>query len=521
MCSYNSVNGAPACANSYLIQDILRSHWGWEKDEHWISTDCGVLEDTWKSHKYVATAGEAAAALLAGGTDLNCEFGKTDGWFEAWENGNISEEDIDKALVRLWASLVTVGWFDPAEDQSLRRLTFQDVNTPESQKLAYEAAVTGAVLIKNSGHLPLDKNKKVALIGPFTDAAVQMQGNYYGPAPYLISPRQAAEEYGLDFTWTKGVGINEPDSTSDQAVQAAKDAEEIVFFGGIDTSIEEESRDRPDIAWPEPQLELLRELISLGKPVTVIQFGGGQLDGTELLESDVIEGILWAGYPGQSGGQAVIDLLYGERSPAGRLPVTQYPSEYIDQVPPTDMTLRPGQNGTNPGRTHMWYTGNAPVPFGHGLHYTEFDVKLGQISWTTEFTQIDGDISKVDALLDTVPWLELINKPTATVPVQVENIGNVTSDYVALLFLRANAGPEPRPKQTLVGYTRLKNVAPGATETAEVNIQLERFLRVDEDGNQVLYPGTFEMFVDIDEKASVEIEWTGSSLIIEEFPHQK
>ena len=499
------------------MEDILRGHWGWEKDEHWVSTDCQAIRDIWRDHKYVETVGEAASVALEAGTDLNC--GGLGDWLAAWEDSLITEAQVDKALTRLWTSLVTLGWFDPAEGQSLRQLSWKDVNTEESKKLAYDAAVAGSVLIKNDGHLPLSKSKSVALIGPYVNATVQMQGNYHGPPPYLISPRKAAEDMGLDFTWAVGAEINAPDSTFDKAVQLAEDADEIIFLGGIDNSLEEEAHDRLNITWPEPQLEILRELASLGKPMTVVQLGAGQLDDTELLENEAIRGILWSGYPGQSGGKAILDLLYGIAAPAGRLPVTQYPASYIDEVPPTDMTLRPGQNGTNPGRTHMWYTGEPVVPFGHGLHYTDFEVTLAtEAKWKGEFKCSKGDISKVQSLVESTPWMEVINLPTVTIPVQIENIGDVKSDYVVLLFLRTDAGPKPRPIQTLVGYTRVKDIEPGATEVTEVALQLERFLRVDEDGNQVMYPGTYEIFVDIDEKSSLELEWKGESVVVEEFP---
>jgi beta-D-xylosidase 4 len=517
MCSYNRVNGAPSCTNSYLMEDILRGHWGWEKDEHWVSTDCGAITDIWQGHDYVETVGEAASVALKAGTDLNC--GGLSDWVAAWEDSLITEDEIDKALVRLWTSLVTLGWFDPAESQSLRQLSWKDVNTEASQKLAYDAAVAGSVLIKNDGHLPLSKGNSVALIGPWVNATVQMQGNYYGPPPYLISPRQAAEDIGLDFTWAVGAEINDPDSTFEEAIRLAKEADEVIFLGGLDNSLEAESHDRQELTWPESQLEIIRELASLGKPVTVVQLGAGQLDDTELLENEAISGILWSGYPGQSGGKAILDLLYGVASPAGRLPVTQYPASYVDEVPPTDMTLRPGQNGTNPGRTHMWYTGDAVVPFGHGLHYTEFEVTLAaEPQWQGEFESSQGDISKVQSLIENTPWMEVINLPAVSISIQIENIGAVKSDYVVLLFLRSDVGPEPRPKQTLVGYTRVKDIEPGVKEVAEVTLQLERFLRVDEDGNRVIYPGKYEVFVDIDEKASLELEWTGESVVVEEFP---
>lgn len=523
MCSYNSVNGAPACANEYLMQDILREHWGWENGEHYISTDCGAIADIWESHNYVETEGEAGAVALKAGADLECEFGYAGALFKAWNQTLIAETDLDKALTRMWASLISVGFFDDGEGNTLRNLGWEDVNTPLSQQLAYDAAIAGLVLLKNEkDHLPLNKKKSIALVGPWVDVGEELQGNYFGPAPYLISPLLAAEEMGLDFTFVKGSNINSTHPTFEEAIEAARNADEVIFMGGLDNDLEAESNDREDIVWPIAQLELLLELASLGKPITVVQFGGGQVDDTELLESKAIKSILWAGYPGQSGGAAVLDVLYGAAAPAGRLPVTQYPASYTGEVPPTDMTLRPFQNGTNPGRTHMWYSG-AVVPFGFGLHFTKFQVKIPRVQLQEPFTGkgSSAKIEVVSSLRSSTPWMELLNAPILSLPIEVKNVGKVTSDYVALVFLRSKAGPTPRPLQTLVGYTRIKNIKPGEKKTATVVIQLERFLRVDEQGSQILHPGKYELFVDVDSKASVDFEWKGRPLMIEEFPAPK
>ncbi|CAH0041943.1 unnamed protein product [Clonostachys rhizophaga] len=413
--------------------DILRQHWGWEKEEHYISSDCGAISDIWENHKYSKTAGEAAVTALRAGTDLECEFGNTDLLRDGWSNNLLTEEDMDNALTRMWSALIS------------------------SQKLAYDAAVAGAVLLKNEDHhLPLEKRGKIVLIGPWVNATEQIQGNYFGPPPYLISPRQAAEDIGLDFTWAVGSAINGPDPSFDDAVEVAK--QPIKFSS------------------------------------SVVLITPSKLNDNKLFENEAIKSVLWCGYPGQSGGKAVIDLLFGLAAPAGRLPVTQYPAVYVDEVPPTDMTLRPGQNGTNHGRTHMWYSGEAVVPFSFGVHYTSFKVSFGgDFGWQGEFNA--GDISNVGILAESTPWMDLINKPVL------------------------KAGPEPWPNQTLVGYTRVRSIKAYETKTVEVVLQLERFLRVDEDGNRVLYPGEYELFIDVDERATRIVEWVGEPVVVEKFPH--
>ncbi|KAF3011532.1 hypothetical protein E8E14_009984 [Neopestalotiopsis sp. 37M] len=519
MCSYNAVNGVPACADSYLLEDILRQHWGWEKPEHYVSTDCGAIDDISGGHSYASDLGHALALALQAGTDVDCSFGDDAAYQQAWNQSLITEDEVDKALTRLYTALVSVGFFDPASTQPLRALDWSAVNTPDAQTLAYQAAAEGAVLLKNDGTLPLalDQVGSVALIGPWAQATTQMQGNYAGPAPYLISPADAATTLGLDYTYVLGSGISSSDSSAEEAIQAASSADTIIYMGGIDNTIEAESLDRTDIAWPASQLDLIRSLAALGKPLVVIQFGGGQVDDTELLANESINALLWGGYPGQSGGSAILDILFGNVAPAGRLPITQYPASYTSQVPPTDMDLRPSTGNANLGRTHMWYDGEV-VPFGFGLHYTDFAVEVaGEPTWLNGFSA-EQNIDDISSQVNTTDWLSTLNLPVLEVPISVENTGSVTSDYVVLLFANSTAGPTPRPSKILAAYGRVKGVEAGATATTSLEVTLDRLVRVDEQGNRVLYPGSFELFVDIDAKAGYEFTWTGSDLTIETFP---
>ena len=177
-----------------------------------------------------------------------------------------------------------MGYFDPAASQPYRQLSWADINTPDAQTLAYTAAVEGIVLLHNDGTLPFSPSiKKIALIGPWANATNQLQGNYAGNAPFLISPLKAAQTAGFDVAYAVGTQI---DTTStggfSAALSAASGADAIVYAGGIDNSIEAESRDRSDIIWPGNQLELVGQLAALGKPTIVLQMGGGQVDSSSL-----------------------------------------------------------------------------------------------------------------------------------------------------------------------------------------------------------------------------------------------
>ncbi|TQN67666.1 putative exo-1,4-beta-xylosidase bxlB [Colletotrichum shisoi] len=525
MCSYNGVNGTPLCANPYLLQDVLRRHWGWDGDGQYVSTDCDCVALMVSHHRYAPDLAHAAAWAMKAGTDLECNARPgSDALQMAWNRSLISEREVDRSLTRMYTALVSVGQFDRAREQPLRSLSWEDVDTGEARGLAYRAAVEGAVLLKNDGTLPLSADaRKYALVG----RREEMQGNYFGPAPYLISPYQAARDLGLDVTYTPGCRVNGTDASFRRAVASARAADLVVFAGGVDNTLETETLDRRTLAWPDAQLDLLRAVAALGKPVVVLQFGGGQVDDAELLANASINAVLWGGYPGQSGGRAIFDLLFGRAAaPAGRLSVTQYPASYGKAVPATDMNLRPGPGNSGLGRTYMWFNGEAPVPFGSGLHYTTFDVKLeavqGSVLTRTEEASSSSSPPLDDVDASGVPaWQRALGKPALTVAVKVTNTGGVPSDYVALLFLRSDAGLAPRPRKTLAGYFRFRDIRPGERAEREMAVTVERLVRVDESGNRVLHPGSYEVFVDVDEKSTVAFQVGGPPVVVEEFPQPR
>lgn len=408
----------------------------------------------------------------------------------------------------------------------------------------------GIVLLKNDGTLPLSSSvKKIALIGPWANATTQMQGNYEGIAPYLISPLMGAVQYGYQVTYVLGTSISTTDASGfTAAVQAAQEADVIIYAGGIDLSIEAEGLDRLTITWPGNQLELIAELQGVGKPLVVVQFGGGQLDDTTLngnasvsIHSNPIDQIhepisygqvnalVWAGYPGQSGGQALFDILSGKVAPAGRLPITQYPADYVSEIPMTDMNLRPST--TSPGRTYKWYDGTPVYPFGYGEHYTTFGYKWSKAPESTYNIQELVIAGQGATYIDTAAF--------DTLAIDVTNTGKgeskrhpshgaahraffcsaiVTSDYVALLFSSGEYGPTPYPNKSLVSYTRLHGIAPGSTSTAVLPITLGTLARADTDGNFWLYPGTYTLALDTTGTLTYEFTLTGNAAQLTNFP---
>lgn len=474
-------------------------------------SDCDAVGNIYGSHHYTFSIAAAAAVSLNAGTDLDC--GSTYSSLTSALLYNLTTEaTLDRSLNRLYSSLLQVGWFDKQFSQ-YSSLSWANVNTAEARDLAYQAAVEGCTLLKNDGVLPLlNLSSTIALIGPWANATTQMQGNYHGTAPYLVSPREAFQAQVSTVLYAEGTTIN-GNSTEGfaSALVAATQSDYIIYLGGIDTSIEAEGMDRASIIWPGNQLDLIAELAGLAKPLIVVQFGGGQIDDSPLLANPNVRAILWAGYPGQEGGNAIFDILIGKASVAGRLPVTQYPSNYTSEVTMYQMSLRP--NGSYPGRTYKWYDQMPVLPFGYGLHYTNFS-----LSWAA----IPKSVYIIQDLLHQARGQYKDLAAFITVEVDVENIGghaNLASDYVGLLFLStANGGAGPYPIKELVSYGRLHSILPNSSQRLSLPLTLGNLARTDTEGNSYLYPGTYKLAVDIDAKITVQFDLVGIPALIESLP---
>jgi beta-D-xylosidase 4 len=515
MCAYNSVSGIPACANEYLLEEVLRKHWNFTADYNYVASDCGAVTDIWQYHNFTDTEEGAASVALNAGVDLECgsSYLKLN---ESLAARHTSVQTMDKALTRLYSALFTVGFFDSGKYSDLGP---SDVSTPAAQALAYEAAVEGMTLLKNDKLLPLgpsNKFKRVAVVGPFANATTQMQGGYSGIAPYIISPLEAFEgHHGWKVNYALGTAINNQSTTGfDLALSAAENSDLIIYLGGIDNSMEAETLDRTSLTWPQNQLDLIKKLSKLSKPMIVVQFGGGQLDDSTILQNKGIQALIWAGYPSQSGGPALLDVLLGRRSLAGRLPVTQYPASYADEVRIFDINLRPNLDGSYPGRTYKWYTGKPVIPFGYGLHYTKF-----HFEWEETLNNEYNIQQLVASCQKNVNSPVSDNTPFATVKARVKNVGHETSDYVSLLFLSSDdAGPTPRPNKSLVSYLRLHNITSGSEEVSELPLTLGSLARADENGSLVIFPGHYKIALDIFESLVFKFSLKGHPAVIDTIP---
>ena len=509
MCSYNAVNGVPSCANSYNIDTLLRGHWNWTRDENYITSDCTAIQNMFTDHHAFPDRQQTVAAAINAGVDVDCGMYNPTWLPSALQEGLFKESQLDTALTRLYSAQVKAGYFDPASSNPLRSVTWQNVSEPAAEQLALMAAEEGIVLLKNDGVLPMKlpqgRNTTILLLGGWANATTQMQGNYYGSAPYLHSPWEALN----NLTDVNIITTPWYDSPLIDTINLQPDF--ILYVDGTDEQFGE-GQDRNTVQWDNLQLDTINMVALTGIP-TIVAHMGEQCDDSSLLSNPNVSAIVWAGYGGQDGGNALVNILTGKTAPAGRMPVTQYPANYVNQVAMTDMSLRPNATSGNPGRTYMWFD-NATVPFGYGMHYTNFSAEI-----TTQRNS-SYDISTLVNSCNKALYTHVEHCPflPSGLSVSVNNTGKTASDFVTLAFVTGQFGPQPYPLKSLVAYKRLNLLPPGGSSSVDLNITIGGLARHDESGNQILYPGQYSILIDMPTQATWNFTLTGQQQMLDMWP---
>lgn len=474
MGAYNRSNGEPCCASPTLLEEILRQRWGFQGH---VVSDCWAIDDIFKHHRVVETAEEAVALAVNAGCDLECgcAYGALVG---AVEQGLIDEPTIDRAVTRLMTTRFRLGLFDPDEAVPYAAIPYSVNDSAEHAALALRTARESMVLLKNeAGFLPLPKTlKRVAVIGPNADDLHVLLGNYNGTPSNPVTPLAGirAKLPDAEVVYARGSSVwGSHTEGYDEALRAARDAEVIIYAGGLSQAIEGEEGqhesvpddeksmgDRVDIVLPPLQQNLLEQLHQLGKPVVLVLINGGAV--SVPWANAHLPAILEAWYPGQAAGTAIADVLFGDYNPGGRLPVTVYRS--LDDLPgfhDYDMT----------NRTYRYFTGEPLYPFGYGLSYTDFAYRNLRLSRET-----------------------LADGQALAVTVDVQNVGQRAGDEVAQLYLRHLNASIPAPRHSLQGFQRLA-LQPGETRRVTFTLESRQFSLVSAAGERVLEPGEVQIFV--------------------------
>jgi beta-D-xylosidase 4 len=503
MCSLNAINGIPACGDQFFLQTILRDEY---KFDGFVVSDCGAIQDILTSHNYTNTSQDTVALALHAGTDLDCGQFYPNHTQQALDEGTVVEADVDQALIRNYNILVRLGYFDPPESQPYRQIPRSAINTDASKQLTLESAQQSIVLLKNLNNaLPLNMNqltnKTIALIGPTSNATKLMQGIYAGRAPYLIDPFKAfktiVQNYSINIQFAYGCNIiGNDESYFAEAMELARSSDIVFFFAGLNNTVEKEGHDRITITLPDIQLSLLQQLENVVRsPLHVVVMSGSSLDLTFIRDSPQYASLIWAGYPGQSGGAAIASVVFGQYNPAGHLPITFYPASYVNQVNMTDMSMRP--SSTNPGRTYKFYTGQPVFEFGFGLSYTTFSY-----AWYNDSKSVSYSIQ---SLMKTNSARQ--NFLMQIFRVNVTNTGMMDGDDVVLAYVTPpqvlRDGQTPPIKQ-LFGFERIHL---GVNETKQVffPFNIETLFTVARDGSKWLHSGQYHILIGNQHMFTVEL----------------
>ena len=454
MGAYNRVNGEPACGSETLLKKTLRDKWGFRGH---VVSDCWAIRDFHVNHKVTATAPESAALAIKNGCDLNC--GNTYlHILEALQEGLVTEEDITTACERLFTTRFLLGLF--ADDCEYDSIPVTDNDTDEHAALALEAAEKSMVLLENDGILPLDPQsiKTIAVIGPNADSIPALEGNYNGTSSryvtFLEGLRDYGRKHGIRVLYSLGChlfkdrtsGLAQADDRLAEAAMYAEAADVTIACVGLDAGLEGEegdtgneyfSGDKKDLLIPESQRRLLDVLEKSARKLITVVTAGSSLN----VPGGNAKVFTW--YPGQAGGTALAELLFGEKNFSGHLPLTFYQS--VDDLPDfEDYSME--------NRTYRYFTGKPLYPFGHGLSYTTYEV-----------LKADAD--------------------DLTVSAEIRNTGSMAGDALIQVYAACDSPFAPvHPR--LCGFQRV-SLNPG--ETKAVSVTLDPFTRtvINSEGNRI------------------------------------
>ncbi|BFK24517.1 MAG: glycoside hydrolase family 3 C-terminal domain-containing protein [Blautia producta] len=475
MGAYNRVNGAPCSGSSYLLKDILREELGFKG---YVVSDSFAIDDFHLHHKITSSPVESAAMAFNNGCDQN---GGTTFLHlsEAVRQGLVKEEDIDVSVQRLLEERIRLGMFDPAEDVPFYKISDDIVDCAEFRGLAREAAGKSAVLLKNKEDiLPLEnKYKTIAVIGPNADSKDVLLGNYSGtPSEYttlLRGMQEEAKKRGIEVIYAEGCDLYKKEYKSlcetdliPEAVIAARKSDIVVLCLGLSPVLEGEEGeegavqcDRDDLGLPGRQAELVRAVAREGKPVILILCNGSPLSIPK--EEPLADAILEVWYPGEEGGSAVADILFGNYNPSGRLPVTVVKG--TEDLPPFD-------SYDMQGRTYRFLEKEPMYPFGYGLSYTRFEYRPVDLPETI--------LAGKDIQFD----------------VSVKNTGKCSGETVLQVYIRDEEASVKVPKHQLVFFKRVM-AETGEEKKVTVCIRARDLAVVRQNGTCVLEPGRFKIYI--------------------------
>lgn len=459
MGAYNCVNGEPSCASDYLMSKLRE----WNFDGYFVS-DCWAIQDFHQHHKVTANPVQSAAMALKAGCDVNC--GCTYAYIlTALEEGLVTEEDIRTACTHLMRTRIRLGMFDDQTEYD--DIPYTSIASPEHKAVSLQCAERSMVLLKNNGILPLDETKlqTVAVIGPNADSRIALEGNYCGTADrYTTFLTGIQDRFSGRVLYAEGChlykdrvsGLAQAGDRYAEALAAAEASDLVVLCVGLDATIEGEegdtgnefsSGDKNDLRLPESQRILVDKILKTGKPTVIVCAAGSSVN----VEANP-DALIHAWYPGSEGGKALAEILFGDISPSGKLPVTFY--ETADKLPDfTDYSMK--------NRTYRYAGDNILYPFGYGLTYSNI---------------VCTDLQYQD------------NKATVT----LTNTGSIPCEDVVQLYIK-DSSEWAVPNVSLCGFKRIKLEA-GQQQEVEIPLPPKSFTAVNDQGERKVFGTAFTLY---------------------------
>ncbi len=491
MGAYNRTNGEPCCGSKLLLHDILREKWGF--DGHVVS-DCWAIRDFHTNHKVTATAPESAALAMKWGCDVNC--GNTYlHMLQAYEEGLVTEEQITTACERLFVTRMRLGMFD--ESTEFDSIPYEANDSKEHAAVNLKTAEKSMVLLKNNGVLPLDRSKlkSIAVIGPNADSQEILKGNYSGTASRYVTLLEGIRDAVGDDTrvyYSEGChlfknrveDLGQPNDRIAEAVAVAELSDAVILCLGLDATIEGEqgdagnayaAGDKITLDLSPEQEKLLEEVTAVGKPTVLLLSTGSAMSVNYADEH--CDAILQTWYPGALGGVAAANILFGEVSPSGRLPVTFYRS--VEELPEfTDYSMK--------NRTYRYMEKEALYPFGYGLSYSKA-VYSG--------LKVPASVGKDDDF---------------TVTVTVANTGAYDMDEVVQVYIKDLESKYAVCNHSLCAFKRISLKA-GESKTVVLPVKNMALTVVDDSGERYVDSAKFTLSVGGNQPDARSVALTGSA----------
>ena len=495
MCAYQRFDGDPCCGSNRLLQQILREEWGFKG---LVVSDCGAIGDFWQPNRHGVSPDQPAASAKAvlSGTDVECG-AHYNSLPDAVRRGDISEEKINVSVRRLLKGRILLGNLDPDSIVEWTRIPPSVIACQEHKQLAREMGREQMVLLKNNGILPLRvqdimaQPSKLMVMGPNAADSTMLWGIYFGQPSHTVTPLEGIQSKVGNVPYLTACSITnmtvkdmtvgkatesadgsttlqmevkgEKTYTIDEILTKVKDAETIIFVGGISPSLEREQAsiklpgfdggDRTSIELPQVQRDILKALHDAGKKVILVNCSGSAVALAQEHEQ-TCDAIIQAWYAGEQGGHALADVLFGDYNPSGKLSVTFYRN---------DSQLPSFEDYKMEGRTYRYFNGTPLYPFGYGLSYTSF--KYGKPTYR------DGKVM-----------------------VDVKNTGEMDGTEIVQVYMR-RPSDKMGPRKTLRGYARV-DLKAGQQQTVTINFPRDRFENWDESTNTMrVVPDEYELLV--------------------------